>query len=469
MEWKEGTETLPWLWEHGEETSCPVIVCLAGSEAEGKRCMELLSARKKQGAVAVLMVSSREGKAQETAVGNLLFALREKPELDENRFSLTAGPEAADQVWKIASHFPQWFSCVCAVGGYGDPYEARSLKDVPLRIYPVTQEDTLFQDGKLLVAGERMAMGLRAAGSRTVECKREQGSREEVWEKVFQTGETVEWMLSQNRKEQFQVYWLQPGVWRIDDYFTASCYLVEGKEKALLIDTGMGEGDLLGLVTSLTRLPVEVAITHPHLDHMHWIDRFSRVYLHKEDIVQLRNHPESFPHALSPKAQGLPEMLPLEEGTVLDLGGVTVETRELPGHTPHSVVFLDDVHRCLFTGDAIGSGYIVLMICPEQEALQLVKDYRQALEHFLPQLARVRDYAWLGGHGIQENGCDLRTQQDYLAGHSQYFNPIREEVVRDMMNLCDALLSGEISWEQVQQAPDHYCSKGCAGMYFRFV
>ena len=132
------------------------------------------------------------------------------------------------------------------------------------------------------------------------------------------------------------------------------------------------------------------------------------------------------------------------------------------------MVFADGYHRCLFTGDALGSGYIVLLICPEKEALSLVGQYQKALERFSAQLPRLRDYAWLGGHGIQENGCDDRRQQDYLAGCSHYFNPIRAEVVHDMLSLCQALLSGEIPWEQVQKAPDHYCSRGSAGIFFRF-
>ena len=63
------------------------------------------------------------------------------------------------------------------------------------------------------------------------------------------------------------------------------------------------------------------------------------------------------------------------------------------------------LHRCLFTGDAMGSGDIVLLICPEKEALSLVARYRQALEEFLAYMPRLRQYAWLGGHSIQENGC----------------------------------------------------------------
>ncbi|MFQ7746531.1 MAG: MBL fold metallo-hydrolase [Eubacteriales bacterium] len=34
-----------------------------------------------------------------------------------------------------------------------------------------------------------------------------------------------------------------------------------------------------------------------------------------------------------------------------------LEVAELSGHTPDSVVFIDDAHRALYTGDAVGSDY----------------------------------------------------------------------------------------------------------------
>ena len=151
------------------------------------------------------------------------------------------------------------------------------------------------------------------------------------------------------------------------------------------------------------------------------------------------------------------------------MGGVEVEVWELPGHTPHSVVFVDRSHKCIFTGDAIGSGYIVLLICPEEQAMELVAQYRESLMKIVPRMTELRDYAWLGGHGIQENGCDERRQQEYLAGKSQYFNPIRQQVVLDMVRLCDDLLSGKIPWGSVLDSPAHYCSAGSAGIFFRLL
>ena len=101
--------------------------------------------------------------------------------------------------------------------------------------------------------------------------------------------------------------------------------------------------------------------------------------------------------------------------------------------------------------------------------MELVAQYRESLMKIVPRMTELRDYAWLGGHGIQENGCDERRQQEYLAGKSQYFNPIRQQVVLDMVRLCDDLLSGKIPWGSVLDSPAHYCSAGSAGIFFRLL
>lgn len=310
-------------------------------------------------------------------------------------------------------------------------------------------------------------MSLLIAGSENVEMR--SMYEKDPWNKAIQEDGIVSWLLEQNRKHQFQVIWLKPGVWRIDDWFSSSCYLIEGRDKALLIDTGLGEGNLAELVTSLTNLPVEVAITHPHGDHMHWVDSFDRVYLHKDDIALMREKPDVFPATFRYPNNSHTEFIPIEEGTKIHLGDIDVEVWELSGHTAHSVVFVDRSHKCIFTGDAIGSGYIVLLICSEEHAMETVEQYRESLMKITPRMSELKNFAWLGGHGIQENGCDPRHQQDYLTGESQYFNPIRQQVMLDMICLCNNLISGKISWKSVMDSPEHYCNTGSAGIFFHFI
>ncbi len=45
------------------------------------------------------------------------------------------------------------------------------------------------------------------------------------------------------------------------------CYLLCGKEKAILIDTGLGVANIKNIVAVLTTLPVMAVTTHVHWDH----------------------------------------------------------------------------------------------------------------------------------------------------------------------------------------------------------
>jgi len=64
--------------------------------------------------------------------------------------------------------------------------------------------------------------------------------------------------------------------WLISDYYLDNYYLAVGDKKAALIDTGCGignvldevrVGNVLDEVREITDLPVEVLLTHGHLDH----------------------------------------------------------------------------------------------------------------------------------------------------------------------------------------------------------
>ena len=145
-------------------------------------------------------------------------------------------------------------------------------------------------------------------------------------------------------------------------------------------------------------------------------------------------------------------VFPLEAGSKIDLGGgVIIEALDLPGHTPHSLVFKDSFHKSIFTGDAIGSGYIVLMICRWEEWRKRISDYQTALRKFRDNQPDLEDYAW------------------YLSGKSQYFNPISGRVVEDMITLCTMLLEGLIPEEQLRNSPEHHAQWREAGVSFRFL
>ena len=69
------------------------------------------------------------------------------------------------------------------------------------------------------------------------------------------------------------------------------CYLINGPEKALLIDTAFGLGDLKGLIHKLIGdKEVIVCNTHAHVDHISGNSHFDKVYCHYADQKTIQEH-----------------------------------------------------------------------------------------------------------------------------------------------------------------------------------
>ena len=76
---------------------------------------------------------------------------------------------------------------------------------------------------------------------------------------------------------------IKKGIWEIDEFDMASMYLIEGTERAMLIGTGMGAGDLRGAVEMITDKPLVVVHTHGHIDHTGNARQFEEVWIHPAD------------------------------------------------------------------------------------------------------------------------------------------------------------------------------------------
>jgi hydroxyacylglutathione hydrolase len=170
-------------------------------------------------------------------------------------------------------------------------------------------------------------------------------------------------------KSWFTVKQVADKVWRIDDNGDDNMYVVEGKDKALLIDAGTGAADLNACVKSITSLPVIVVNTHGHPDHCGSDFQYPEVYAHQADFERIaffcneRNQKDGVKRAeeKSPELVSLlmnsvenyklPKLLPIQQGFVFDLGGRKLEVIETPGHTKGSICLLDAKNKLLFTGD----------------------------------------------------------------------------------------------------------------------
>lgn len=173
---------------------------------------------------------------------------------------------------------------------------------------------------------------------------------------------------------------IDDGIFEINEYDGVSVYLIEGSEKALLIDTGAGIGDLRTFVEKMIHnKPLEVFITHNHRDHVGNAPLFGRIHMSAIDanmgqIVRpytskssrlrfLHRTLETFPDRQYPwtdddvrdfSAEQEPKVMGVEDGFVFDLGDRQIQCYLVPGHTPGSMALLDSKTHALFTGDCCG-------------------------------------------------------------------------------------------------------------------
>ncbi|MGA2774604.1 MAG: MBL fold metallo-hydrolase [Candidatus Omnitrophota bacterium] len=138
----------------------------------------------------------------------------------------------------------------------------------------------------------------------------------------------------------------------------ANCYiLASGKgSKAVIIDPG-GEADKIFSVLKQHHLSAGLVVnTHGHYDHIGCDDKFGvPVYIHKTDLPMLKDPKLNFSAFFSVSYNVESEILALEEGEVISLGGISLKVLHIPGHTPGGIalVLMDKKEKMVFTGDTL--------------------------------------------------------------------------------------------------------------------
>jgi len=213
-------------------------------------------------------------------------------------------------------------------------------------------------------------------------------------------------------QEWFDIEELEPGLWAISEPHADSVtsYLLGGRERALLVDTGLGIGNIREAVEELTGLPLLVVNTHAHYDHIGGNRWFGGVWAHEaereriqagvphEQLGALTNRdaflvdpPAGFDGA-SFCIPGVPVTRTLAEGDVVELGDRTLEVIHAPGHSPGSICLWERQRRILVAGDVVYFGNIFACL-PEAD----FSAYRVSLRRLAGLSAQIR--LVLPGHG----------------------------------------------------------------------
>jgi glyoxylase-like metal-dependent hydrolase (beta-lactamase superfamily II) len=185
-------------------------------------------------------------------------------------------------------------------------------------------------------------------------------------------------------------------IWRlwepfVDPFARCNIWFVRGRDRALLVDTGLGVASLHEAARDLFEQPTLALATHYHFDHTGSFHEFNERLAHKLGVPYLSTpgaiggalRKAAFPAPLVAMYEAAGYVLPdemidalpdadydmsdyevqacaptriLDEGDVVDLGDRTFEVLHLPGHSPDSIGLWDVVSGTLFSGDAVYDG-----------------------------------------------------------------------------------------------------------------
>jgi len=148
------------------------------------------------------------------------------------------------------------------------------------------------------------------------------------------------------------------------------CYLLNGSERSLLIDTGLGICNIYDEVIKLTDRPVTAVATHVHWDHIGGHKYFPDFYAQKSELNWLNGEfpltvepiremvidrcdlPEEYNVDTYDFFQGTPTRV-LKDNDVINLGDRSVYVLHTPGHSPGHMSFFEKERGYLFTGDLV--------------------------------------------------------------------------------------------------------------------
>ena len=201
-------------------------------------------------------------------------------------------------------------------------------------------------------------------------------------------------------------------------------YLIEGTEKALLVDALQTDTGLYEEVRKITGKPLEVFVTHGHLDHAGAEIR----EFHEADVPIYMSHKDfDLLKGMFDYGEEKDWFLDLEPGMIFDLGGFTFHTLGINGHSEGSVVALDYENQLLFSGDGIGSGMFWMQL-PFCSPLHV---FRDDLEKLAAECAKCPDLLVFPGH---RNQSPVQLTGQY---------------VKDTLAITNGLLDGSLTGEEV--------------------
>jgi glyoxylase-like metal-dependent hydrolase (beta-lactamase superfamily II) len=236
-------------------------------------------------------------------------------------------------------------------------------------------------------------------------------SRPEDWWRVRPVGDGITWIDEPHVRE----------------FYRCNVWHVRGRDRDMLVDSGMGVVSLRTQVPLVTERPLQAVASHTHFDHVGCHHEFECRLCHGAEAHLLRAPTRENTFADKYVTDDIFTVLPPEpyrsdlyavdrapvgrllwDGDVVDLGDRRFEVIHTPGHSPGGIALWEAATGVLFSGDIVYDGELI-----EGTSAQEQEQYRRSMLRLLELPVRVVH----GGH-FPSYGRDRHRQiiTDWLAG-----------------------------------------------------
>lgn len=204
----------------------------------------------------------------------------------------------------------------------------------------------------------------------------------------------------------------------IQEFYRCNIWHVRGRERDMLVDSGMGVVSLRAWVPLVSERPLDAVASHTHFDHIGCHHEFPCRLCHaaeadilaaptRENTVAAGCVADTIFDALPPEpyhsarytVAAAPATRILHDGDIIDLGDRHFEVIHTPGHSPGGIALWEAASGVLISGDILYDGPLI-----EGESAREQAQYVASMRRLRDLPARVVH----GGHFPSFSGARLR-------------------------------------------------------------
>ena len=164
----------------------------------------------------------------------------------------------------------------------------------------------------------------------------------------------------------------------IQEFYRCNCWHIRGRDRDMLVDSGMGVVSLREWVPLVTERALTAVASHTHFDHIGCHHEFPDRVVHAAEADILANPSNAAtladPYVTDQIFDALPPLpyqsatyrlkaaaatKTVQDGDVIDLGDRHFEVIHTPGHSPGGIALWEAETATLFSGDIVYDGPLI--------------------------------------------------------------------------------------------------------------